>query len=468
LSKHIVMYGDISSAYNYHVGDEAMFEAALSNLRHLAPETSFTALSADPTYSAQFYGIDAIQMPDLHVLGKTREQIQQIHVKTIEFARVVDRGEPLPDDFVFADIIHLLQRADGVVITGGGNMRSSWLNHLYLRLTLLRVAQIFGKRCVVLGQTFGPDLNPQDSLYFLDALNHVEFIGTRETHSTKLLRSLGIHSEKLHYHIDNASIMQPEPVDGFDDGNPLIGLSFQHRVISKRSLPLLQKLADQLVQFSAETDAHYVYIPQSRSGEATSKTSDPVLGERLAEAIGDRAKITVLDIPTARQNVYLTQRMSMVISARYHPIVFAAGAAVPAIAIYSDDYLRIKQQGALRHAHLQKWALPLAALQQGLLDAMRELWQKRDAIRKHLFSLRHTWIATEREYWSAVCRALGIEPQHVDTLHPYYDYPAQPETTPAAQINPQGAWYQQTRMIKTKEAFERELKRIAKALLQRG
>lgn len=97
----------------------------------------------------------------------------------------------------------------------------------------------------------------------------------------------------------------------------------------------------------------------------------------------------------------------MVISTRHHPIVFALGAGVPSLGIHGDDYCRIKLQGALAHARLERWTLSYSGVEGGaLLVRALELWRDRDEVRRQIESHRQRWREESRERWEAIVRSL--------------------------------------------------------------
>jgi polysaccharide pyruvyl transferase WcaK-like protein len=96
------------------------------------------------------------------------------------------------------------------------------------------------------------------------------------------------------------------------------------------------------------------------------------------------------------------------ISSRYHPIVFALAAGIPALGIYGDEYCRIKLQGALAHAQLERWTITCDDVMHGtLLTRTLELWRCRAEIRRELESRREAWRTESRARWSTVLRALN-------------------------------------------------------------
>src|SRR6187431_2553150 len=115
----VVAIGDVGVLDGMlHVGDEAMFEALVIELRARGA-TEITAISSNPEDTRARYGVNAMTATD----------------PALEQA---------------------VGDADLVVIAGGGNMSSIWPQHILLRSTIGRLARDLGTPLVVTGQTIGP------------------------------------------------------------------------------------------------------------------------------------------------------------------------------------------------------------------------------------------------------------------------------------------------------------------------
>jgi hypothetical protein len=103
----------------------------------------------------------------------------------------------------------------------------------------------------------------------------------------------------------------------------------------------------------------------------------------------------------------VTGDAALVISTRYHPIVFGLAAGTACIGIYGDEYRRIKLQGALAHARLERWTLTYEeVLGEKLLADALGLWHLRGDVRRELESRREIWHHEYRVRWVAILRAL--------------------------------------------------------------
>src|ERR1700688_2472522 len=134
--KRLLIIADVGDDQTRHLGDEAMLEANLAASRRLIPGVSFTVVSHNPAWAAKRYGVDAIAL-----LGFPRDPFG-----------VADRR-------VMLDRV-LTEAARSA--SGGGILSSTWSHLLFERVALLRLACIFEKPAVVLGQTLGPQLGGEE------------------------------------------------------------------------------------------------------------------------------------------------------------------------------------------------------------------------------------------------------------------------------------------------------------------
>ena len=389
----LLVIADVGGEETRHIGDEAMLEANLDGLRRLIPEVAFTLVSRDPAWTAGRYRVDAVApfgfSGDRLGVAKRGAMLERL------LADATGRGR---EDAT----IDAVARADALVVSGGGNLSSLWPDLLYERAALMHLARIFGKPAVLLGQTLGPALGADERRLLADTLSTARFVGVREIPSALLAGELGVPPERLWYQCDDALLLE-----GTSDrsGPPSIAVTIDPQVRAAGEA-LFGSFVSQLRALSRTTGAPLILVPHAFGSESTNRSSDLTEARVLAERLG-LSQTTVaagLDAAPARQ---VTGAASLVISSRYHPIVFGLGAAIPSIAIFRDEYCRIKVQGALSHARRDRWALTFDDVVRGaLLKTALELWRARDKLRRGLESRREAWRAESRERWSAVLRAL--------------------------------------------------------------
>jgi hypothetical protein len=187
------------------------------------------------------------------------------------------------------------------------------------------------------------------------------------------------------------------------------------------------------------------------------------LAERLA--LPHTTIAAGLDARKARQ---ITGSASLIVSSRYHPIVFGLAAGVPSIGIYGDEYCRIKLQGVLAHARLERWTLTYGDVARGeLLTNALELWRTRDDVRRALESCREGWRDESRERWAAVLRALDptqtIPTPGTSTMFGRPVGDVAPALVSALELR-RKAWEKEQESLEREMGLRRTIRRYASAL----
>jgi polysaccharide pyruvyl transferase WcaK-like protein len=352
----LLIIADLGNERARHIGDEAMFEANVEALRALFPGVAFTAIARDPDWVSQRYAVDAVTIDAM-------------------------------DDAVAS--------SDAVIVSGGGNLSSTWPELLHERIALLELARHHEKPAVVLGQTIGPHLTSEQRESLASALSYARFVGVREVPTALLAVELGVPPQRLWYQCDDATFFDdvaPEKTD-----TPTVAVTIDPQLRANGEA-LFDALAEQLRELSKRTGAALLLVPHA-FGDFP---SDLIEARLLAEKLGG-VRVTIAESLDARATRRLTAGASLVISSRYHPIVFGLAAGVACIGIYGDDYCRIKLQGALAHAHREEWALTYDDVARGaLLRKSLELWNAPADLAAHIES----WRAEGAERWRAVRAAL--------------------------------------------------------------
>ena len=364
----MLLVGDIGGPSTLHVGDEAMFEADLDLVRRLVPKADCTAVSADPEHTASRYGIDAVpRLPP----GTVREPT---HIEA--------DGPPA---------IRAAAEADLLVVTGGGNLNSSFPTMIAERLELARTTARNGGVIVLLGQMLGPGLTPGGAEKVGELLDLATFVGVRDPTSLDVARKLGVDASKVVEQLDDAWAMEgtvPTGV-GVDLDRPFIAVTMHAdaRVVPPAAI---RALGDELALVGSYSCAPIVLLPHCRAPEGPGGTTDEDVGAALAAQLQSRgALVHSLPVLAPADVIGLTRAAALVISSRYHPIVFAMSGCVPAVGIWADDYVRAKQLGALGHARSEEWMLELeAAIDGGLAPAAIEAWDRREELAAWLTVLR--------------------------------------------------------------------------------
>jgi polysaccharide pyruvyl transferase WcaK-like protein len=380
---------DVAGPRDYHLGDEAMLEANLETLRRWSPDVAFTVLSRDPSWTRRRYGVDAIETP---------------HFST-SFEAPLARSAPHV-------LVDAMRSADGLLVSGGGNLCETWPEKIAERVAAIECARDLGLPIVVVGQTLGPRLSAPQSLSVARALAAAAWVGVRERASQAFAASLGLRADRTHLQVDDAFFLEPQAAE--DDGGGwsdlrdapiLVTLDGSFGAPARRRT--LDAIAAQLDTLAGVMEAPLVFVPHVGGADVPDARADLV----AARALGDRLRtpLHVLDVREAREVRALVARSSLVFSTRYHPLVFASAAGIPSLGIYTDDYTRVKLQGALQHAGLERWCVSDETAARGaLLPLAVELWHQRCSIRAALEVFREQAERQEPRRWEGICRALRL------------------------------------------------------------
>jgi polysaccharide pyruvyl transferase WcaK-like protein len=383
----IVAIGDIGVVDGMiHIGDEAMFGALVAALRSRGVE-SITGISSNPAESADRYGIDAVEPIGF---GSDRAQNE---------ARMRDALGPAPDPRARA-VVEAVRAADAVVVAGGGNMTSLWPHHVFERATLGAIAAALGKPLVVTGQTIGPVLDAADGALVTGLLDSARLVGLREPSSLELVRGLSTSSpasSRAELTIDDASYLVDEPAAIGDyclvSLASHVGAADRDAVV-RETAALLDGLG-MPVRFLAHFGS---LVPGESRG-------DSVMHDRVMAAM--RSPATVVTPTDSEAAARLARGASFVVSSRYHPVVFAVPAGVPALGIPVDGYTGVKLRGALGNFG-QDGLLPVDELVAGRGGAVASgVLARREEIRSRAAQLSPSKRAASADWWDRVAAALA-------------------------------------------------------------
>lgn len=379
-----LVVGDIGGAAQFHVGDEAMFAANLQLLQRLCPQAQRVAVSRDPAFTAATYGIAAV--PRLGFADCANEAEREALLAQLCAPSHAHWTQRRP-----AAMEALRDAHDGLLISGGGNLRSIWPAFLYERLALARQAQRLGAPVVILGQTLGPELTDRHRAMLAELLAMATWVGMREQRSYQLALALGVDASRLSLQLDDAHGLGQQPSREsylpmpFAMDQPWMALSFHPLCDPNGSDPLLDSLAQQLEQVAQLTGCAPVFIPHARAdGAHCAPWSDADMGRAVAARMR-HTPVVLLPVMLPEQVAWLTAQAHLVVSSRYHPLVFGLAAAKPCLGIWSDHYTRTKMQGALAHHGSAHAACGVQEVREGRLSRrIAALWQGRQAWQAYL------------------------------------------------------------------------------------
>jgi hypothetical protein len=240
----------------------------------------------------------------------------------------------------------------------------------------------------------------------MEILDAATWVGLREAPSVALALGLGVPLEKIDYQLDDALLLAGHPCGHLWPRNSegmehelVIAITLHQFVGASSGAPALDQLAGELDRLVEQSGAHLLFIPHVKLVDDDGDHGDRAIGEALAARMRHAKSITVLDVQGTRETVWLTQKASMILSSRYHPIVFGLAAQVPCLALHVDAYTHVKLQGALIHAGMgEEYLYPLGeAYIAGIAERAMSIFIRRQECRKQLERSLDVWRRAERE-----------------------------------------------------------------------
>lgn len=371
---HIVTIGDIGPIDDMiHIGDEAMFDAAVHELRSRGVDR-ITAVSSNLNDSATRYGVETVL--------------------------------PLSRGGSNDELCEVIGAADGVLVAGGGNVSSVWPSHIVERANLARIAAKLDRPFVVSGQTIGPALSDTDRQTVAGMLGSARLVGTREATSAALVTGLGVTTDRAAQNVDDASFLGDDhaardlaaPPDEPDEPYALITFA-RHvgGVDPERALDAYAGLLDAVAEQTGLELVFHAHFGSLRDDIRGDSVVHALVAERLRTARVRVARTT--DVPSSAA---LARSAALVITSRYHPAVFAGPGGVPTIGIPVDEYTDVKLRGALG-GFGQDGILPIAELLgRGGATTLGTVWDARAQTRERGIRIADRARRNSAAWWDRV------------------------------------------------------------------
>jgi len=391
----VVAIGDVGVIDDMiHIGDEAMFEAFVDAMRERGLD-SVVAISANPGETIERYSTGGFRAEAIRGIGFAPSAggraAQEDRLDRVVRAAGGEAGL-LPADDSASAVIDAIRGSDGVVVTGGGNLASTWPSHIFERLAIGAIADALDVPFVVSGQTLGPQLTDDDSALVARLLGLARLVSVRESASLAVAERLGVPSDRLRLGADDASFLFDEALPSL----PYCVVTFANHVGDSDREAVITALADLLDEIVETTDLDIVFLAHFGSLDDSRVRGDSVVHERVMAQMESRR------VMAAR----IARSASLVVTSRYHPAVFAVPAGVATIGIPVDEYTGVKLAGALRNFG-QDGILPVNDLLAGEGPALlARVWAARDATVAAGRTIADTQRADTAEWWDRVAGVL--------------------------------------------------------------
>lgn len=392
----IVVIGDVGSR---HVGDDAMFEVALARLRARWPEAEIIAMSCDPEATAAQFGTAAVMLPCHDRLDEPDALFG--FQRALDAAADGAAGAWLREIDDLHDAAAAIRNADALVIAGGGNINARWPNQAYGRAAAVAIAHAQGIPVMLTSQTIGPQLTTTQRVILRDILGRAEIIGVREPSSAALLAELGIPDGRLSHQPDDAIAIAPRPVSRspFGRGRPVIMATLGQSADVELPINLQLAVLERIVAFASRENAVVALCPHTML--------DVTRHEQLAAKLHRRDRVRRLPLHGAAETRWMVGAASLVVTTRYHPLVFALAAAVPAIGLHHGEYTRVRMVGALDRARVDGFDLDLEHAAEHIDEVLARALRDRATLTENLEKARAVALTDLDNHWEKLCASIA-------------------------------------------------------------
>ena len=371
------------------IGDEAMPQAVIYNLRRTISDLEIVMLSPNPDYTTEYHkersihDINAYLNTQPWLIGKLTSRRLGIVGKVVNkfyshklvylarwlyfliVAKCYSYKINLPLNEMAKEILNELASADLLFNNGGGNINTLFHGELYKQTLTILAVSILKIPVILSGQTIGPITKKIHALVVKVALNRVDTITLRDRSISSLrLREIGVEKPVIKDTADDAiglPFLQSSEVNKLileNDGTEwqnlpakiiaAINMNGCLEAMGKdridefdKEVKLLSQIADRLVKIYS---AKILLVPTGYNRES----DDRPLLTQIKNMMRHKEKALVVEKEyDAIQYKSLIGLGDIAIGVRYHFAVFATSMDVACIGLANGVYQKTKLKGVM-------------------------------------------------------------------------------------------------------------------------
>lgn len=336
--KKIMIVGDVTGMCDgYHVGDDAMFEVALSRILKYVDKNNIIVISPSPKTTKNSYDVCSILLDSKTFIQRFKNLFIRPHHEL----------------YIFWNIISSVFKCKIIFVSGGGNHTSVWKDVFETRMYLYFIAFLFRKPIIFSSQTFGPftDYHMQVCRRLL---RRSKFLGVRDKNfSAKQIQLT------THFAVDDAVFLEKkhnqQTQQIINCSNKIIGLSMRH--FKGATDNDRDNICKEVALYAIENNMKTVFIPH----HAPNQQKDLSIAQTIKKYWKDKDQLyeILYPIPLASAVKALTGECSVVVAMRYHQVVFSLSVGVPVIGVYVEEYTKAKLKGAFEQFELEPLLLSI-------------------------------------------------------------------------------------------------------------
>lgn len=363
----VLLFANIGSDENgfYHVGDEAMFYETYRWYKKTYPKTEITSLSSLPN-NPNLNIVDITIPISFWSLSKRKSIIyfSKLVVKFI-FFHFFKKNYFADNEFL---LVSLINKQDRIHFSGGGNLASLFPNWLYFAFFIIFIGTFLKKQIVLTSQTIGPFWGI-DRLFALFILNFPTLIAVRQkTYGKNVLLKYGVFRPKIVEALDASYTLSTRSIYQLRKNTEAIRIglslcrwkSYDNKLID--AVTQLMKRVSNKFRLEVLVIPHVIVRNEDECDTGFMKKIIARFPKKIKVITPTYNQLMNSSVEPAMTIKYLTSKMNLLISSRYHGLIFALSSNVPCLALSMGEYYQIKMVGALKFFYENGWEKYLVSL----------------------------------------------------------------------------------------------------------
>lgn len=304
IGRNYVMINLLIAGYHGfgNCGDEAILKAMTTNIRAIADDVDITALSHNPEFTKNEYGIKSVQR------------------------------------FNVFQVLSAIRHSD-IILSGGGTLLQNGTStrSLLYYLSIIKLAKLLRKRVMLYANGIGPVTGGINQKLVRTVINTVDVITLREKLSEADLRNIGVSNPNVSVTADAAFKLESindahaEKLlekEGFEDrGKARIGVSVRAWAKAKYGEDYISKLAKACDNI-ADTGKEIIFIPMQYP-------KDIAVSKKVSSMMKNKSYVLTRRY-TPAEMMGIVGRVDVMVSMRLHTLIFAAVRNIPMVGIIYD------------------------------------------------------------------------------------------------------------------------------------
>jgi polysaccharide pyruvyl transferase WcaK-like protein len=397
-----------------NLGDTAMLTVALERISALWPEARIQVFTEEPEQMPR----PRSNIEPLPLTGRrlwfertwVPHRLQKFGDSLERAQRTLRRAHPMlayralsrwggftPEEIDhLTDFFEAVSAADLLIVTGMGGITTAFPRYAFELLEVVRCAQRFGAKTVMLGQGLGPIETVQLREAASGALRRLDLLTLREQRAgLPLLKRLGVSLERVIVTGDDAIELACRYAGS--TAGAAIGINLRNAAYAGIQSADVENVRVALLKLSEKLGVPLVGVPISRvPGEEDAHTIAE-LGNNGPDEVADLSHIR-----TPKDAIIQLRRCRILVAGSYHAAVFALSSGIPTVALASSTYYVDKFLGLadMFGAGCKVVRLGEPDFAERFSEAALEVWDSADRLRAPLLAAAQRQLRQSREAYS--------------------------------------------------------------------